>query len=209
MRFIRNEKTRALAEVVWAAQWVSSMLPVGSSGEAVVHYPDPQFTQNLKFWKALKPGFADQAYSEVSDLLSFIGSSCSIPLPEARQGEDKGEVILYEETELPVSPLQHIFEGGLFSVTKTSDLVQLGNADSHTIVAVEFKSVDAFMAAKPYLPDEGHPLLVVLPRGDVPKDETIRKRVGLPVRNTVYLEKPIHRSEFWDEIRKIIPTLNE
>ncbi len=206
-RSIKDPVLRKLAEVVWAGAWITRLLGIGRSGDRFVTYPRQEHVYDLKYLQAIDASFESLIRQRLDDLLEFIGAD--LPVPSRRKpGEAAATVLVYEESSLSISPLCHLLERAHFETRRLDSITSFASADRGMIAAAEFVSLESFRVSIPYLPAGRLPLLVLLPRGELPRDEKVKERAGFPVRGTVYIEKPFHENEFGLAIERLLALMD-
>jgi len=206
---IEDPKERKLAQIVWAGEWITLLLGVGTSGERLINYPMPDQISGFNFWPAvLDKEFENKAMFRLDDLLSFIGADTA-RTPRKLQGETAvSKAVVYEESNLPMGPLAYLFENAQFEVKRAESIKDIGPVEPNVIAAIEFISFDSLRTSLQYLPAGRQPLLIVVPKGELPYDDKVKERAGLPIQKTIYLEKPFHCNELMQAIEKLMDFLN-
>lgn len=201
---IEDETTKQLAKVIWFSSWVTRTLPYGSSGDSILPYHDFSDFENFPFEKVTSKKFLNRGYEEVIDLLLVLGKSLdhSSELPEATI--TSRDMYLYEETDQPVTPLKMLLRHADFQFTEISSARTLRGASSDAVIVCEFSSFHSLKSAFKDLTLPENPLLIVLPREEVPEDDRVKERAGMPVENTLYIKKPLHLDEFWNGLKSVI-----
>lgn len=208
---LKNPAHRASAETVWAAEWLTLVLGLGHSGERFIPYPEKDFFNGLKFWEAFDADFRDRVEEQVRELLSFVGATLT---PSGRGVEtalaldEDRSAVFYEDTVLPVSPLEQLLVDAHFSARRADEPEGLATAEPRALVVCQFESLDLFREAIAKFVKPGRPMLVLLPRGEMPKDDRVKEKAGFPVRNVAYLETPLPRDRFVAALMQLLPLLS-
>jgi len=179
---------KMLRTAVWLARWTVAGLGLGDKSEVVVDYAPTSLTQGFDIAGLINNVFLARAIEEVNRMLDFfqveIDWPCSLE-------QDLPRIYIYEAEQPPISPLELIVRRLGAQPVRLDSLAALEQLEPGATAIV------AMGAAKPLANAvEGkswgeQSWLFVLPRGEIPRDDSLKQQFGLPVGACRYAEYPI------------------
>jgi len=176
-----------LAAVIGLAKWIVLGLGIGDTAEILYDWVPGELLAWAKLDGYINTELLDRLTEELSGILSYF----DVPLewPPECAGE-RPEMFYYEGGPLALSPLELIVRrlGGV--PTRIESLEALDDLPEDSIGLLHFSSAAELKEAASDRDWGPRPLMFFLPRGQVPTDDGVKQRVGLPLGACRYTEHP-------------------
>jgi HD-like signal output (HDOD) protein len=191
---------RMLATAVWLGRWSVQGLGIGDKSESVYNYAPPTLLQGLEISSLLTNEFLTDTVEEISSMLEFFKVKVTWPYVFE---EDSPEIYIHEVNPPVISPLELTVRRVSSTPVRISKIAKLDELPANSVAIIALGRADTLKEACEGKNWGERPWLFVLPRGQIPKDNSLKERDGLPVGRCDYAEFPFVMTELTCAISRL------